>query len=105
MFTECKSRSAEVNITVNTRSGSGWHSANLAVLAPNFWAKVRRGGADECWCWLASTTGSGLPYGQYKIPRALNGGRQGSCYAHRMAWLLTHGAIPDGLKVCHRCDN
>jgi hypothetical protein len=48
--------------------------------------------------------GTGFPYGQFKIPRTLNGGRQVGCYAHRMAWILTHGPIPDGLHICHRCD-
>lgn len=48
--------------------------------------------------------GTGFPYGQFKIPRALNGGHQGHTYAHRMAWILTHGPISDGLHVCHRCD-
>ncbi len=105
MFTDCKSRSAFVNITINPRTGSGWQNANFAELAERYWAKVRKGGADTCWPWTASTTGTGLPYGQFRIPRNMNGGRQGSCYAHRMAWLLTHGAIPDGLKICHRCDN
>ena len=32
-------------------------------------------------------------------------GRVGSTGAHRYAWTLHHGPVPDGLCVCHTCDN
>jgi len=52
---------------------------------------------DACWVWLASTVGAG--YGHF----SLAGGRK--ILAHRFAWEQSKGAIPDGLKVLHRCDN
>jgi hypothetical protein len=24
--------------------------------------------------------------------------------AHRIAWILSHGPIPDGMYICHHCD-
>lgn len=71
-------------------------------LACRFWNKVdRSGGADACWPWIAKavkTARCGLQYGDFRV----SGGSSGS---HRVAWELTNGPIPDGLCVCHRCDN
>lgn len=65
-----------------------------------FWQKIAKGKDDECWNWTASCAGKG--YGQIKPPKGF--GRRNH-YAHRVAFTLTHGGIPDGLEICHRCDN
>ncbi len=48
-----------------------------------------------CIIWLGSTSTNG--YGQlvYKNRKV---------HAHRAAWELRHGPIPNGLEVCHTCD-
>jgi hypothetical protein len=67
-----------------------------------FWAKVdKSGGPDACWPWLRSLSGQG--YGH-----VFRHGRLDK--AHRVAWMLVNGAIPDGahhgtMCICHRCDN
>lgn len=66
----------------------------------HFWGKIERGGADECWAWRANRNQSG--YGLFDIRID---GRRTSVGAHRKAWELTNGPIPDGLLVMHRCDN
>jgi hypothetical protein len=34
------------------------------------------------------------------------GGKHGKTLnAHKAAWELVHGPVPDGLLVCHACDN
>lgn len=55
----------------------------------------RSGGPDACWLWTAFVTPKG-----YGCTRS--GGRNAP--AHRVAYELAHGPIPDGLYVCHRCD-
>lgn len=59
-----------------------------------FWSRVDRSG--DCWLWTASKTARG--YGKLRVD-----GKQ--AYAHRVAYELTNGAIPDGLVICHHCDN
>jgi hypothetical protein len=51
---------------------------------------------DGCWEWTASKQPSG--YGWFK----LDGRAQ---LAHRIAYQLYIGEIPDGFCVCHHCDN
>ncbi len=54
---------------------------------------------DECWEWQGYINING--YGQTRI-----GGRKGKAYqAHRLSWIVHFGGIPDGLHVCHKCDN
>jgi hypothetical protein len=61
-----------------------------------FWAKVDRGATDVCWAWGACLDHKG--YGMFRL-------RNRMPHAHRIAWMLTRGAIPDGLQVLHKCDN
>jgi hypothetical protein len=62
-----------------------------------FWSKVdKSGGADACWNWTASLTRKG--YGQFSI-------NSKPFTAHRISYQFAVGEIPNGLFVCHTCDN
>jgi hypothetical protein len=74
----------------------GW-SRKRRPLAERFWEKVDVRSADECWPWLASTKQGG--YGK------LGSGDGRILLAHRVSLHLTNGPVPDGMVVCHRCDN
>lgn len=62
--------------------------------ADRFWSKVER--TDSCWLWTASVGGHG--YGQIKIAGRIR-------TAHRVAYKLAKGAIPDGYLIDHTCMN
>ena len=59
-----------------------------------FWAKVSK--TDTCWEWTGGKVVKG--YGRLSF-----GGQR--YLAHRFSWLIHYGEIPDGLLVCHHCDN
>ena len=65
------------------------------TLAARFWAKVKIG--EGCWEWQAAKTRDG--YGSVGIATSR------SALAHRVAWELTRSKIPEGMYVCHHCDN
>ena len=61
-----------------------------------FWTKVATSRKEgHCWLWQAHRNYRG--YGTFQV-----GNRP--FHAHRIAWSLTFGPIPDGLCVLHRCD-
>lgn len=72
-----------------------------------FWSKVRKTTDDSCWTWQAgrSKNPRGKPgYGCFYLGSRVDRTRRMHA-AHRVAWELTNGPIPDGMKVLHRCDN
>lgn len=69
-----------------------------ATLEERFWAKVAKG--EGCWEWTAGKTQGGYGY-----IRGGTGGPGASLRAHRVSWELHNGPIPEGLVVCHTCDN
>lgn len=62
-----------------------------------FAARAARLSEEACWLWMGERMPSG--YGVFRhrhFPRTL---------AHRASWMLKHGEIPEGIYVCHKCDN
>lgn len=61
-----------------------------------FWLLVKSS-RDGCWEWQGRYANSDH-YGSIRI---------GDRYAlvHRYSWEIHFGEIPDGLQVCHKCDN
>lgn len=62
-----------------------------------FWERVDIRFENECWNWTGAVSDTG--YGKACI------GHQKTMNAHKLAYLLTFGDIPEGLFVCHICDN
>jgi hypothetical protein len=69
--------------------------AKSVPLPERFRAKYRKA-ESGCWIWIAAKDKDG--YGGIQV-------RGEKERAHRVAWNLYRGEIPDGLVVCHRCDN
>lgn len=59
-----------------------------------FWSKVQI--SDDCWIWTACK--DRLGYGRFYLVRPAR-------LAHVIAYSDVYGPIPEGLEVCHDCDN
>lgn len=68
-----------------------------------FWSKVDKNGTvpthrpelGQCWLWTAGCIRGG--YGSFRWFKV-------HTKAHRLAYELTHGPIPDHMLACHACD-
>lgn len=65
-----------------------------------FWAKVARGGLDQCWPWMAGTDKDG--YALFKIGSRKDNSRR-SVRGHRWIYEKTIGPIEDGKTIDHLC--
>lgn len=61
-----------------------------------FWRMVHK--TEDCWLW----TGAKKEWGHGVIN---SGGRGRAIRVSRLSWSLHYGEIPEGLLVCHKCDN
>lgn len=66
----------------------------IEYLTERFWENVQKG--PDCWIWIAGKFDNG--YGQFRVGTK-------KVKAHRFAWELVNGLIPERIKVLHKCDN
>lgn len=64
-------------------------------LIERFWEKVDKGEEDNCWNWKAAKSGG---YGRI-------GNGKKNLVATRVSWEIHFGEIPEGMNICHKCDN
>lgn len=63
-----------------------------------FWNKIAITADDnQCWLWLGNINPIN-GYGRFKTSSKIDS-------AHRVAWMYPDYVIPDGMLVCHSCDN
>lgn len=64
------------------------------LVAPTFWAKVRK--TESCWIWTGGLTGKG--YGAFTF--------EGKTFlSHRLSYELCVNTIPPGMQLDHLCRN
>lgn len=75
------------------------HNSKTPVrpFAERFWKHVDRRGPDECWEWTGYIGNNGRGFIHVKD--------RGFLVSNRASWELHYGPIPEGMFVCHHCDN
>src|SRR5271157_183966 len=72
------------------------HHHSRIPIEIRFWKYVDVRSDNECWPWIGNRNDKG--YGTI-------GDKGKVVKAHRVAWALKHGPIPDNLDILHKCDN
>ena len=75
---------------------NGHNRRRYLTLQEVFYKNVTPGAPDECWDWPLSHDDFG--YGRVRLRNTEYGG-------HRLSYEIHIGPIPNGLFVCHHCDN
>lgn len=78
----------------------GARGRRIQGIYERLWSKVATGWESECWEWQGAKSSS-QGHGQLGPSGASRRHHQ----AHRVAWEFFYGPVPDGMYVCHRCDN
>lgn len=91
---------AETQEWVRFGRGGSHKKPQLIPFVDRFWSYVLSGTGDECWQWLGAID-KNTGYG-----KASEANRVRNVGAHRVAWMLANKQdVPDGMLVCHTCDN
>ena len=61
-----------------------------------FWKYVNKNAPNGCWEWMGNKADS--DYGRFYVEPTMT-------LAHRFSYELRNGPIPEGMYVCHHCDN
>jgi predicted nucleic acid-binding Zn ribbon protein len=76
---------------------NGRHPMSEEQRIVRFWSFVSKPELDDgCWEWQMHLGRHG--YGEFYW-------RKKTTTTHRLVWYLTNGDIPEGMQVCHTCDN
>jgi hypothetical protein len=79
-----------------TRQPNKYNPCRKDSLEERFWFYAPRRSAEECWEWGGPLTTAGYGWFKYKAVFYT---------AHKVSYRLNVGEVPDGLCVCHSCDN
>lgn len=75
-------------------------TSHLQTISEKFWPRVHK--TKACWLWTGAILKQRGGYGVFSMK--VDVGSSLTTRAHRVAWFLTHGDIPNGMDVLHKCD-